>query len=378
MAKVSLRGYNTEIDQLIDNNQLDEAIAHCIHILGTYPKHADTYRLLGKAFLERQRYNDAADMFLRVLAIFPDDFVAHIGISIVREELSDLNLAVFHMERAFEVQPTNTAIQDELKRLYGKRDGVTPAKIRLTHPALARLYSKGDLNQQALGELSVALSDTPTRPDILAQLAEMYTKDGQNSQAIETCNKLIENLPYCFGALNVLTRLLPGTPFAQDVPIYQARIVELDPYFEFKTSATQAVSDVPDDAVMIEPLVWSPDSELAVNKADWATSLGIKLIEPHQVTADLVQKKSEPTPYSMNDVPTQPRVRQPATPEPSQPAPPADLPDWMQSAGWSKSDEPSIQEATGFTPDSADLANTITPIPVKSESVDSGSLEDTG
>jgi tetratricopeptide (TPR) repeat protein len=354
MAKVSLRAYNTEIDHLIDNNQLDEAIAHCIHILGIYPKHVDCYRLLGKAFLERQRYNDAADMFLRVLAIFPDDFVAHIGISIVREELSDLNLAVFHMERAFEVQPTNTAIQDELKRLYGKRDGVTPAKIRLTHPALARLYSKGDLNQQALGELSVAIADTPSRADILAQLAELYTREGQNSEAIETCNKLIKQLPYCYGALNVLIRLLPGTPYAQDAPIYQARINELDPYFEFKSNINDAVSDVQEEAIMIEPLVWSPDSELTVNKSDWISSLGLKLVEPAQVDPALFQRKAPVASYTQDETPTVPRIRQtfvpPATSSASdmtplamqsrsESTPPADLPEWMQTAGWSKSDE---------------------------------------
>jgi tetratricopeptide (TPR) repeat protein len=354
MAKVSLRGYNTEIDRLIDNNQLDEAIAHCIHILGIFPKHADTYRLLGKAFLERQRYNDAADMFLRVLAIFPDDFVAHIGISIVREELSELNLAVFHMERAFEVQPTNTAIQDELKRLYSKRDGVAPAKIRLTHPALARLYTKGDLIQQALGELSVALSDAPSRPDILAQLAELYTREGQNTEAIETCNKLIERLPYCYGALNVLTRLLPGTPFAQDAPIYQARINELDPYYEFKENINEAVGNVPEDAVMIEPLVWSPDSELVVNKSDWASSLGLKLVEPQQVDPAFIQKKAPVASYTQDETPTVPRARQSAAPiippsitidaavtpasNVSEPVPSSDLPEWMQTAGWSRAE----------------------------------------
>jgi tetratricopeptide (TPR) repeat protein len=370
MAKVSLRSYNNEIDRLIDNNQLDEAIAHCIHVLGIYPKHVDTYRLLGKAFLERQRYNDAADMFLRVLAIFPDDFVAHIGISIVREELSDLNLAVFHMERAFEVQPTNTAIQDELKRLYGKRDGVAPTKIRLTHPALARLYSKGELNQQALGELSVAISDAPFRTDILAQLAELYTREGQHDEAIETCNKLIEQLPYCYGALNVLTRLLPGTPFAQDAPIYQARINELDPYFEFKSNINEPSSEVQEDAVTIEPLVWSPDSELTVNKSDWINSLGLKLVEPAQVNPALFQKKAPVASYTQDETPTVPRIRTTTHPIQEQspvsiPVPPisqsgpdatsqADLPDWMQSAGWSKSDDfgpesPSVYQ-TGKTP----------------------------
>ncbi len=49
MARVSLRIYNREIEGLIEQGQLDEAIAHCLHILKTYPKHLETYRLLGKA-----------------------------------------------------------------------------------------------------------------------------------------------------------------------------------------------------------------------------------------------------------------------------------------------------------------------------------------
>ncbi len=63
MAKVSLRAYNREIETLIDRGQFDEAIAHCRHILKTYPKHLETYRLLGKAYLESKRYGDAVDIF---------------------------------------------------------------------------------------------------------------------------------------------------------------------------------------------------------------------------------------------------------------------------------------------------------------------------
>jgi len=340
MAKVSLRGYITEIDHLIDNNQLDEAIAHCIHILSSYPKHGDTYRLLGKAFLERQRYRDAADMFMHVLAIFPDDFVAHIGISIVREEQSDLDHAIFHMERAFEVQPSNTAIQDELKRLYGKRDGVIPTKIRLTHPALARLYSKGDLNQQAVGELRVALNESPVRSDILAQLAELYTKENQTTDAIETCNKLLERLPYCFGALTVLTRLLPGTPFAQDVPMYKSRLDELDPYNAFKSSITQPLSEVSDDAVSIEPLIWSPDTQMTVNMVDWASSMGINLVEPQEYDPSMIlTKPSDSVNPRVSDIPTEPKIRQPKSSSSPVGTPANELPKWMEAAGWSKSDQ---------------------------------------
>ena len=124
MAKVSLRAYNREIETMIDRGQLDEAIAHCHHILKTFPKHLETYRLLGKAYLEYKRYGDAADIFSRVLVSVPNDFVAQVGMSIIRDEENKLDDAIWHMERAFETQPSNSAIQGELQRLYGRRDGV--------------------------------------------------------------------------------------------------------------------------------------------------------------------------------------------------------------------------------------------------------------
>ena len=131
MADISLRTYIEEIDGLIDRKQMDEAVAHCRHILALYPKHLDAYRMLGKALLEKGRHGDAADIFQRVLSVAPDDFIAHVGMSIVREDEANLESALWHMERAFETNPSNGAIQEELRRLYGRRDGVTPPRARL-------------------------------------------------------------------------------------------------------------------------------------------------------------------------------------------------------------------------------------------------------
>ena len=65
MAKVSLRIYNREIERLGEQGHIDEAIAHCRHILQTFPKHLETYRMLGKAYLETKRYGEAVDVFGR-------------------------------------------------------------------------------------------------------------------------------------------------------------------------------------------------------------------------------------------------------------------------------------------------------------------------
>src|SRR3989337_245400 len=122
MSRISLKAYNQEIEGLIDAHQFDQAVAHAQYILRYYPKHIDTYRLLGKAYLESQRYGDASDIFIRVLSTIPDDFVSHVGMSIIREDEGNLDEAFWHMQRAFEPQPANSAIQGELRRLHGRRE----------------------------------------------------------------------------------------------------------------------------------------------------------------------------------------------------------------------------------------------------------------
>ena len=145
MAKVHLRAYNREIESMLDGGLFQEAVGHSLHILKTHPKHLETYRLLGKAYLEMKQYSDAVDIFTRLLACVPNDFVANVGMGIIRDEENKLDDAIWHMERAFETQPSNPAIQSELQRLYARRDGSAPPRIRMTRGALAQMYLQGEL-----------------------------------------------------------------------------------------------------------------------------------------------------------------------------------------------------------------------------------------
>jgi predicted Zn-dependent protease len=191
MAKVSLRAYNREIEAMIDRNHLDEAIAHCKHILKSFPKHLETYRLLGKAYLEYKRYSDAVDIFSRVLVAIPNDFVANVGMSIIRDEEDKLDDAIWHMERAFETQPSNAAIQGELQRLYGRRDGVQLPRIRMTHGALAHMYVKGELYPQAISEIKSVLKEDPGRHDMQSLLARAYYHSGAKNDAAEAASAVL-------------------------------------------------------------------------------------------------------------------------------------------------------------------------------------------
>ena len=330
MTKTPLRAYLGEIESAIEEGQIEEAVAHCRHILKTFPKNIQTYRLLGKAHLENQQFGDAADIFQRVLSAIPDDFVSHVGMSIVREDEGNLDTALWHMQRAFDVQPYNAAIQGEIRRLYNKRDRIEPPKVRLTRGALARLYNKGGNYQQAIGELTEAMKQGDERPDLLVVLAEAYDKNGDKIKAMEVCNKLILELPYCMAANRILARLLEGTDREKDRKTCRRRLTALDPYEAQTSPKAPTAADVPDQAVMIEQLAWGQAAERfpAEEQPEWGSSLEAELgasDSGEEELPDWAVPRSQSEEFA-------PSAEVPSSEESEE-----EIPDWMSEAGWEPS-----------------------------------------
>ncbi|MFQ5942915.1 MAG: tetratricopeptide repeat protein, partial [Anaerolineales bacterium] len=285
MPETSLRAYGRDIDELIERERLEEAIAHCRYILQTYPKHLETYRLLGKAYLEAKRYGDAADIFQRVLSAVPDDFVSHVGMAIVREDEGNLDAAIWHMERAFETNPSNPAIQQEMKRLISRRDGLEPHKVRLTRGALARMYAHGELFAQAIAELRSALQEDAERPDLQVLLASMYWQTDQRSDAKSVANQILEKLPYCAEANRILAANLQASNRVEEAAVYHRRLANLDPYAAFVESALSDSNSIEESAVSLEKLDWvagEPLPSAAPGQPGWAATLGMEMQEPRE------------------------------------------------------------------------------------------------
>ena len=328
MVRTTLREYNREIENLIESGQNEEAIAPSRHILQDFPQHLATHRLLGKAYLELHRYEEAAGVFQHVLDCIPDDFISHLGMSVIREHEADLDTSIWHMERAFDVQPANAIIQGELRRLYKERDGLEPQKIHLTRGALARMYAKGDLYSQAIAELRAALAEEPQRPDLQVVLAKMYAKSGQLLEAAETSSSLLTKLPNCLEAHYILGDILSRTERAAEAQSHYQRAAALDPYAAHISQGQPNPELVPDDAVMLEQLEYSPGEPVAspLAEQEWADAPASGLAwddqQPEQAQEDFMEEATlEP------DEP-------PAGPQPAEETPQEEIPDWMQSAGW--------------------------------------------
>lgn len=274
MADIELQTYIAEIEELQEAEHNDEAVAHCRHILDYFPKNLAVYRLLGKGLLEKKRFDDATDIFYRVLSAAPDDFVAHVGLAIISEEKNDLDQAIGHMQRAFEAQSNNPGIHAELKRLYGRRDGVEPLKIRLTSGALARLYLRGGNYSQAISELQDALEENPDRIDFQVLMAQALWKDEQRIDAVEVCQDILNKLPFCLEINSILYEIWQSAGREDEATPYWQRVEALDPYLAHRLQDPSGTS--PSPVPQIPRLDYVPPTpEEVMGVPEWVHDLGL-------------------------------------------------------------------------------------------------------
>jgi len=323
MTRIPLRKYIQEIEILIENGNLNEAQKHCFCILKTFPKNIDTYRLLGKVLLGKENYEGAAYIFNQVLEVYPSDFVAHIGLSFIAEVQDQLDPAILHMERAFELYPTNPTIREELKRLRLKKDGVEPKNILLTRGTLINMYMRSALYPQAIAELRIGWQTNPSRIDFKEILAEALLKQGETIEALQTSLEILEKAPFNFTANRIAFEILPISTEALDVEAFHHHLIDVDPYYLYVNDQFKDVKEVPDIAVSIdrcqegkfnlefasirqdiekywkEPIIWK-EADYQNSEIDWDSIIKKKSKEEKEETKKISlqiasEEKSEQT-----------------------------------------------------------------------------------
>jgi tetratricopeptide (TPR) repeat protein len=252
MQKIPLRVFYRTIDDLIINQQSDAAISRTKYLLQKFPKNLSLYRLLGKAFLDKQEFSNAETIFNKILEIDPDDFVSHIGLSIISQNSGDLGKAKESMLRAYELQPSNESLQAEVMRIHKALTGTDLEKIRMTRGTLIKMYSRSQLADQTIAEARLGFQESPDRIDYKIHLAKMLDFSDKDINAIQTCMDIIQVLPYCYEALIILNKRISSKNESKNSIIFNSRLSELDPYFAYMKSDTKSVEDIPDITIMVE------------------------------------------------------------------------------------------------------------------------------
>lgn len=289
MAEIALRQYESEIDHLIEEARYLEALAHSRHILHQHPRYIGAYYLLGKTLLEADQPELAIDMFQRALYADPEHLMARIGLTLAHQRMDNLDAAIWNLERAVELNPGDADLVDELRQLYGRRDGFEPERVPLNRAGLARLYMRGNRPGRAVEELRALLAENPQRLDLRLALAEAYWRDDQIVQAADTCQVLLDGARYCLKA-NLLLGALWIDSGQEEGQTYLERAQEIDLENTLANEMFGATSPLKPRKVTIEPLMYKPDTLDVDQQAKWFQKL-----EAASVTVSLAPMQPEMT-----------------------------------------------------------------------------------
>lgn len=298
MPKINLRSYLAYIEGRLSRGAYDEVSTQCRHILSAFPRYIDVYRLFARSLLEKRQYQDALDLFQRVLSADPCDFVSHIGVSDCYEESGALDQAIWHLERALEQAPNNADLKHEIQQLYQERDGGAPPRLQLSAGALARLYAGGGLYDKAIAELRMALDRDPGRVDLSLLLANALWHNHDHVAAGRLAAEIHRILPNSIDANRLLARLWLEAGQPAEAAPFIARLKQLDPYLGYEVECGEPARD---NVAEIEMLVRANGQYGGPNGAiQWLTqiqSIGKEaavMMAPEATPAAAIGGRAEP------------------------------------------------------------------------------------
>ncbi|MGH2541408.1 MAG: tetratricopeptide repeat protein [Ardenticatenaceae bacterium] len=228
-SEQSLRDYCLEIKRLLGEGEAGEAASRAQSLLQRFPHYWIGHRLLAEAALEQGKTEDAIQLFGRVLSIDPEDFAAHTDLATLYGEEADFDRALWHMARAFEMNPGVREVREELRHLYQLRDGRAPGRLPLTHAAPARYDMREGRYDRAIEELHAALEGEPDRADLLVALAEAQWRAGMRQEAVRTADVVLAELPHCLKCNLIVGEFYAQEGDSQSADRYLSIAQRLDP-----------------------------------------------------------------------------------------------------------------------------------------------------
>ena len=249
MATTTLRDYQEKIAELLTNGNTEEVIRHCTHILTIFPKNAIIYRYLGDALLNSRRWEEAIQVFRRVLTAYPDDYASHHNLAIIYNNLNQTDSAIWHYERAYESNGTDPTLVKSLLGLYQSRKKFEGSRLPITAGTAARQFKRNGLHNQAIDTILKVLKRSPRRVDLLLLLSQTYWEANRPVDAARTAIEVLKALPFCYDANKILAQLWLSQGRPSDASRYLSNMEQIAPY-----DALELIQNAPapDNAVTLE------------------------------------------------------------------------------------------------------------------------------
>jgi tetratricopeptide (TPR) repeat protein len=277
MAEISLYAYLDKLDRQT-TSATDEVIQHARHILHAFPKNVAAYRILGRALLSSSRWNEAGAALRRVLSVYPDDGVAHHGLSQVYNEQSQGDEAIWHLERAFEQDPNNRQILEALRDYYHRYKRTELPRIQLTSAVVARQHVRSGNDAAAVEMLRDTLAKSPDRLDLRVLLADALWQNDQRIEAAETALDVLDILPDALVPNRIMAELWLSEERPSDAQRFVSRLEAVDPYLAIELAQGKRADP---NAYMLKELDYRRYAEtiLTTKEPDWLEALGVETFD---------------------------------------------------------------------------------------------------
>ena len=280
MAEISLSAYQDKLDDLLRQRQYNEVVAHARHILQAQPKNLHAYRLLGQALAGMGRWLEAVDALRRRLGAEPSDHLTHATLARAYHQLSQAERALWHAERALDLQPNDESAIALIRDLYREQYQQEIERMQPTTAARAQEQIRKNQMDAALDTLDKALRQAPGRLDLQALRARALWLNGQPMDAAEAAARLLQQLPYAIDANRIMAELWLSERRPSDAQVYLRRIEELDPQLAHQLAGGGNGSAAP----MLHELEYSGADE---SSADLGLLLGAGESQESRVTIDM-------------------------------------------------------------------------------------------
>ena len=277
MEQLPLSEYVQKVDEFLEQEAYDEAIVWAQHVLRLFPRYLPAYRLLAQAALEKGMHDDAIDLFRRVLSADPEDFIAYAGLGLIYAERNLLHEAIWHMMRAFELQPNNVYVREQLRNLYEQHTGRRPGRLKMNHAALGRVHLRNQRYELAIQELRIDLEDDPDRVDLRVALAEAYWHAGYRKEAVQQAEQVLNELPNALKANLIVGQFWEEENQSNRAAQYLERARMLDPEGRMAHRLFGANSVIPLQTIVV-PLPGAEEEEkeaVSEETTDWFATVGL-------------------------------------------------------------------------------------------------------
>ena len=192
---------------LVQQGQVDEAIAHFKRALEARPDYVGAYNNLGNALLQKGQVDEAMEQFQKALAFQPDDAMVHNSLGTALLQKGRVDEAIVHYQKALEIIPDsaeaccglgNALLQkgrvDEAMEQFQKAIRLQP-DLATAHYDLGNLLLQKGRVDEAITCYQKALKIKPGYAEAHYNLGNAFLQERSVDEAIQQYQSALEIKP---------------------------------------------------------------------------------------------------------------------------------------------------------------------------------------